>query len=238
MGVRLISDGVEEARIREAYRRRASADINARYSYFDIAHLLNQQQLERVLLSSLRDLGYAALNDQAILEVGCGTGTWLQKFLLWGASPDKVAGIDLQATRIAAAREALPAKVNLHCGNAEELPFPDSSFDLAFQATAFTSIFSGEMKRRIAGEMVRVLKPGRHLVWYDFFVNNPRNRDVRGIGKREVMSLFEGCRAKFVRVTLAPPLGRVLGRISPVLCALALHSGLLCTHYVAFLEKP
>jgi ubiquinone/menaquinone biosynthesis C-methylase UbiE len=231
------SDQAEELRIREAYHRRDHGPASDRYSYFEATHLLNQQQLERILLSRLKQLGYAPLSEHDILEVGCGTGTWLQRLLLWGASPYRLKGVDLLEGRIAAARESLPAAVHLECGNAAKLPFRNSSFDLVFQCTVFTSIFSAEMKSRIAGEMTRVLRPGGHIIWYDFFVNNPFNRDVRGIAKPEIRGLFRECRGEFVRVTLAPPLGRSMGCLSPGLSALALYSRLLCTHYLGFLEK-
>ena len=128
--------------------------------------------------------------------------------------------------------------MTLKCGNAATLEFADESFDLVLQFTLFSSVLSVQMKRQIAREMLRVLKRGRHIVWYDFFMNNPFNPDVSGIGKREIRELFSGCRATFRRLTLAPPLARGLGHISPVLCDLALRSGLLSTHYLAFLQKP
>ena len=69
------------------------------------------------------------------------------------------------------------------------------------------------MKQAIAREMLRVLKPQGSILWYDFFMDNPRNSNVRGIGRRELASLFPDCRIWLRRVTLAPPLAR---RIVPV----------------------
>jgi UDP-N-acetylglucosamine 2-epimerase len=40
------------------------------------------------------------------------------------------------------------------------------------------------LKRRIAFEMLRVLKKKGLIVWYDFLVSNPRNPVVRGLRKR------------------------------------------------------
>jgi hypothetical protein len=49
------------------------------------------------------------------------------------------------------------------------------------QFTVFTSILDKDMKRNIAAEMLRVLKPKGVIIWYDYFVNNPKNSDVRGV---------------------------------------------------------
>ena len=36
------------------------------------------------------------------------------------------------------------------------------------------------MKQAVAEEMLRVLKPQGLILWYDYHVNNPWNKDVRG----------------------------------------------------------
>ncbi len=53
------------------------------------------------------------------------------------------------------------------------------------------------MKRKIASEMLRVLKEDGSIIWYDFFVRDPRNKDVSGIGKNEIRQLFPGCQIEF-----------------------------------------
>jgi SAM-dependent methyltransferase len=238
MFLSLGNDRIEENRILEAYRRRANAEVGARYSCFRAGHLLNLQQLERCLLSSLQALGYDPLKGKRILEVGCGSGGWLRRFIIWGSSPEDLFGVDLQESRISDARDTLPRATTLKCGNAAHLEFPDGSFDLVVQFTMFSSVLSIEMKRQIASEMLRVLKPGGYVVWYDFFVRNRFNPDVCGIGKREIQDLFPGCRMTLRRVTLAPPIARKLGQFSAVLCDLVLRSSLLCVYYLAFLQKP
>jgi hypothetical protein len=54
--------------------------------------------------------------------------------------------------------------------------------------------------------MLRVLRPGGRILWYDFFRNNPTNPNVRGVGAAEIRALFPGRRIELRRVTLAPPL--------------------------------
>jgi ubiquinone/menaquinone biosynthesis C-methylase UbiE len=127
--------------------------------------------------------------------------------------------------------------VRLECGNAAALDFPEASFDLVLQSTVFTSILDREMRQRIAAEMLRVLKSGGFALWYDFFVDNPRNRDVRGVRRSEIRKLFPGCQIHLRRITLAPPIGRLVGPYSAFAYMLLSRSKILCTHYLGLIKK-
>jgi len=85
--------------------------------------------------------------------------------------------------------------------------------------------------------MLRVLKPDGLIVWYDFHVNNPKNRDVRGVKKQEIRELFPACQIELRRATLAPPIARTLASYSWLLCYLLERIPLLCTHYLGAIRK-
>jgi ubiquinone/menaquinone biosynthesis C-methylase UbiE len=123
------------------------------------------------------------------------------------------------------------------CGTASELPFPDRSFDFVSQFMLFTSVLDQSMRVQIAREIDRVLAPGARLLWYDFAFNNPANRDVRGISINEVRRLFPGFSLTKRKITLAPPLGRAIGRLGPAVYHLASKVRPLCTHYMCLLKK-
>src|SRR5437899_11006112 len=108
---------------------------------------------------------------------------------------------------------------------------------MVLQITLFTSILNDEVKLAIAADMARVLAPGGRILWYDFSFNNPRNPDVRGIGRREIRMLFPGLEMKTKRVTLAPPLGRIVAPLSIVLYYLLSRVRPLCTHLLCLLRK-
>jgi hypothetical protein len=82
--------------------------------------------------------------------------------------------------------------------------------------------------------MLRVLKPGGSILWYDFWLN-PANKRTRGIRPGEIRGLFPGCRFKFRRITLAPPLGRFLGSVSSGLTLLLEELRILNTHYLVMI---
>lgn len=222
-------------RIRAAYARRRREGREARYTVFDRANLFRLLHLERALVEALAAERLTDLDTLRALDVGCGGGWWLRTLLRWGARPAHLAGIDLLPESVAAARGIHP-ELLIACGSAERLPFPDRTFDLVSQFTVFSSILDQPMRQRIAAEMLRVLRPGGVVLWYDFTVN-PRNRDTRGIGRRELQALFPGCSARVRRVTLAPPLARRLApRAWPL--AVALESvPWLRTHLLATLTR-
>jgi len=226
---------VEEARIRDAYARRSASGRD--YSWFERGHLFMVQELERRLLETLNRHALAPLCSKQILEIGCGNGHWLREFIKWGASPENLAGVDLLTERIAQACRLSPPGINLMRGNAAVLDFADASFDIVLQATVFTSILDPALKKKIAAEMLRLLKPDGVLLWYDFRVNNPRNPDVRGIGKAEIEELFSGCHITLERITLAPPLLRALARYSWLGSYLASAVPWACSHYLGTIRK-
>jgi ubiquinone/menaquinone biosynthesis C-methylase UbiE len=226
---------VEEARIQAAYAKRSHEDT--RYSWFNSAYLFMMHERERQVLALLSRYNIPALPNKTILEVGCGRGYWLCEFIKWGARPELVTGVELLPDRVAEARHVCPEGVTIDCGSAAELVYPNATFDLVVQSTVFTSILDSEMKQRIATEMLRVVKPGGMILWYDYHVNNPRNPDVQGVKKREIAQLFPQCAIHLQRVTLAPPLVRLLARYSWSACSWLGKIPLLCTHYLGVIRK-
>ncbi len=194
------------------YRRRDSGGVSAnRYVPFDESALQHFHSLERHLLALLKRHNFANLAEKRILDVGCGSGTLLRRFLEYGALPVNLSGIDLMTHRIELAR-ALHPIIDWQVGSAHQLPYPDSSFDLVMSFVLFSSILSEPFRQKIAYEMWRVRKPGGLLLFYDFAYSNPRNPAVRGITRRQVQQLFNrpGARFDFRRITLAPPISRLV----------------------------
>jgi SAM-dependent methyltransferase len=198
--------------------------------------VLLRQGRERALLALLRAEGMLPLADRRILEVGCGSGQWLADFETWGARRERLAGIDLVPERVAAARARLPG-ADVREGDAAGLPWDDGSFDVVLQSTVFSSILDPAMRSRVAAAMAAALAPGGVIVWYDFFVGNPRNRAVRGIRRREIAALFPGFAMRRRRVSLAAPLARAVAPRS-MTAAIALDGlRLLDTHHLAALRR-
>ena len=224
----------EECRIQQAYARRCN---NHLYSRFNPAHLLMVHERERRLLGLLSRHGCEPLDTKTILEIGCGNGDFLRDFIKWGARPENISGIDLVPERVSEAVHLSPKAMDIRQGNAAILEFADESFDLVLQSTVFTSVLDLNVKRQMASEMCRVLKSDGLIIWYDYHMDNPRNSDVKGVTDREIHVLFPNCEVHLKRITLAPPLARLLAAYSWVLCYLLSKVPWLCTHYIGVIRK-
>ncbi len=227
----------EADRIKDAYRRRDAEGKSALYSPFVSAALLGMHTTERALIAALRRQGIDILAGKRILDIGCGTGRNLQRLVDLGAEPRLLSGVDLREDVIERGAGLNPG-IDLRVANAEELPFDDGSFDLVLQYTVFTSILDDGMKSRVAAEMLRVVRPGGLIVWFDFRYSNPRNSDVRGIGRSEIRRLFPECDVSLRRVVLAPPLARRIAPVSYTLAAFLSAFPWLCTHDLGTIKKP
>lgn len=229
-------DKIEINRIEEAYERRKERIPPGFYSFFNCASLFAIQEKERAILDALKRNGINSLETKRILDIGCGSGVELRNLTRYGATPEYLYGIDLLAERIKRAENINP-NINFKCLDASSLPFESSSFDLVMQFTVFTSILDSSMKRKIAEEMLRVLKKGGLIIWYDYHMNNPKNQDVRGVKKREIYELFPECRISLKRITLAPPINRLIAPHSWAVCYLLGQLKFLNTHYLGVVEK-
>ena len=224
----------EEERICAAYAKRHE---NTRYSWFNPSYAFMMQERERRMLVALEQHGFASLGTRKILEIGCGTGYWLREFIKFGAQPQNITGVDLLSGRVAIGRQLCPERVRIECGSATTLGFPDGCFDLVLQSTVFSSVLDPSTRQQMASEMLRVVKADGALLWYDFHVNNPRNPDVQGMKKREIFRLFPGCRIELRRITLAPPLARLLAPYSLLACYLLERFKVFNTHYLGVIRK-
>jgi ubiquinone/menaquinone biosynthesis C-methylase UbiE len=218
-------------RIRSVYAHRRAEGRETRYTVFDRANLFRLLSLERELVEALRRERLTDLAGLHALDVGCGGGWWLRTLLRWGARAEHLAGIDLLDEAVTAARR-VHADIRIEQGSAERLPFPDRSFDLVSQFTVFSSVLDREMRGRMAGEMLRVLRPGGVVLSYDFTLN-PRNPDTTGITHAELKRLFPGCHVRARRVTLAPPLARMVVPRSRLIAEMLERVPVLRSHLLA-----
>ena len=227
----------ELARIRAAYERRQHEVPPDRYADTNPRAAIFQQELEQRILQLLATKSSLPLGNQRVLDIGCGEGRWLRRFTQWGASPENLVGIDLLPERIAVASESSPSAVRFHCGSADQVPLELRSLDIVLCMNVFSSILADGLRGAVAAEMLRVLRRGGFVVWYDFFVNNPANADVRGVGKAELACLFPGCEIELSRVTVAAPLGRAIAPLPLLYSALA-KCRIFSTHYLGWIRKP
>lgn len=96
-----------------------------------------------------------------VLDVACGPGTLALKL---AQHADKVHGIDFSESMLAVFRRKIEQAgyqhIELHCGDAQTLPYADNTFDAAF--SLFGLMFFPDRSRGFA-EIHRTLKPGGRI---------------------------------------------------------------------------
>ena len=102
-----------------------------------------------------------------VLEIGCGDGSFGAQIIPLSKA---YSGIDLSEAGVRRAREKLGGeRAMFHVMDAENLDFPDASFDLVVNREVFSSIDF----ERVLPEIMRVLRPGGRLIGMESFGHNP-----------------------------------------------------------------
>jgi ubiquinone/menaquinone biosynthesis C-methylase UbiE len=107
---------------------------------------------------------------EAVLDVGCGTGTLAVMAKRVVGRSGTVCGVDPSGEMLARARsKAVRAGVEVQFENAagQALPFADSSFDVAL-STLMLHHLGRAARGELAGELRRVLRPGGRVMIVDF----------------------------------------------------------------------
>lgn len=224
-----MTPGAEETdRMHAVYSSRTKPE---RYHRDNPAQRFLLGEVEREVLALLGHHGIA-LGSCRVLEVGCGSGYWLQKFLEWGASD--VIGVDL---REAPLRRGDVAGTRRIVASGAAIPLSDASMDLVAQFTMMSSVLDADIRRTIARDMLRVLAPGGSILWYDMRVGNPWNRDVCGVDASELSRLFPDCTIDLRRVTLIPQVARLLAPHSTRVCRWLQKVDAFKVFYLAIIQK-
>jgi len=235
-GPRVTDEGIrsDEDLIRETY---------ARYDRDGRRHLWDRSNPGYARLADERDVALQALVSQSLsasparfLDIGCGGGTLVG--VVAARWPDVEAiGLDLLPDRVAAARAAFPDATFVE-GSADALPFEDGSFDTVSASTLFSSFPSPDLEVAVAAEIARVLKPGGWLVWYDLRYDNPNNPAVHGVTEKRLHELFPRWPGRLDTLTLAPPIARRLGHLTPIAYPLLHAIPPLRSHLIGRLRRP
>lgn len=201
-----------EDKVRETYRRRDASGKRRLYRGDRGETVAWMRRRGEVASQGLRQAGLGdRLQDIRVLDVGCGTGAWLQELATWGCRPGYTMGVELLATRLQEGKAAHP-DLGLVMASGWSLPVCDGAFDLVTLFTVLSSLPDAEDRRALGREIRRVARPGAHVLVYDFRIRRPGSTDLVGIGPRAVEKALDAPVIWRRSLTLAPPLARILGR--------------------------
>jgi len=133
--------------------------------YDRLASIYDQRWSFYVQASIQKTLYYLQIQpEQRVLDIGCGTGTLLQKLLSFVPETNLV-GIDPSQEMLNAAKNKLPNNIELKQGDAEDLPFTDECFDWVITTNSFHYFLDPS---QAITEAKRVLKTNGYIVITDW----------------------------------------------------------------------
>src|SRR5262245_46398175 len=179
----------ERERLLEEARRRDREVDHDRYASWQPAEILARVGRKRAAASLLRDVQAFPVAGDTCLEIGYGQLGWLADLIEWGVREPDLAGMELDAKRAVVAQQRLPG-ADLRVGDATNLPWEASRFQLVIASTVFSSIHDAVVRARVAEEMWRVLRPGGAVLCYDLSVHNPTNPRVHPVTTAMLGRLF------------------------------------------------
>jgi ubiquinone/menaquinone biosynthesis C-methylase UbiE len=136
-----------------------------------------------------------------VLDVGCGTGNLALTAQSYAGPSGKVYGIDASPEMIEVAKKKASGSglgVVFEVGLIEKLAFPNASFEVVVSRLAIHHL-PDDLKRTGFMEILRVLKPGGHLLIADF--KAPTNPILN-----RVMSMLIGSRMMQTNIESLPPM--------------------------------
>ena len=226
----------ESEEIIRRYERRKAIPGN-RYSPLNASTFMSEQEKERTLIKLIKKVKLEPLGDKRLLEIGCGTGTNLLQLIRLGFQPENLFANDILAERIAEAKKKLSNQITFFEGDFLNINFNDELFDIVFQSMVFSSILDDDFKQKVAAKMWQLTKPGGGILWYDFFYNNPNNNDVKGVTLENIKNYFPGNNMTSYKLTLAPPISRIVTKVHPNLYTIFNSIYFLNTHLLCFIKK-
>ena len=101
----------------------------------------------------------------------------------------------------------------------------------------FSSILDDEFSKALAKKIWELLKTEGGILWYDVIYNNPSNKDVRGISFNMIKNLFPEAKIIKYKISLAPPIARMVTKIDDKLYNIFSSLSILRTHLLCWISK-
>jgi phospholipid N-methyltransferase len=196
-----------EENIIEIYGNRINKEEIYNSVYSELADLEKQKKIRKITSEFIK-----ITSDTTILEIGAGQGGNIPLLLKMGFNETNIYLNELLPERISALQRNYP-NIKLFEGNALTVNFK-LKFDIIFQSTVFTSILNKNDRITLATKMWDLLNPSGIILWYDFIYDNPKNKNVKKVSVLEVKKIFQkATKSKIIKTTLAPPIGRSVGKL-------------------------
>ncbi len=152
-------------------------------------------------------------SGEAVLDIGCGTGSLALMAKEAVGSAGTVCGVDASEQMISWARQKarrIGVEADFQPAHAQVLPYSDARFDVVLSTLTLHRL-SKKARAQFAAEARRVVKPGGRILVADFAEESPRKGLRRHLHHRpgavalhEILALLEGAG---LSVVASGPLG-------------------------------
>ncbi|MGH2844684.1 MAG: class I SAM-dependent methyltransferase [Thermoleophilaceae bacterium] len=196
----------------------------------------NQAIREELLAAVLEEAGAELAGEGAVLDIGCGTGYWLEALRAAGVEPARLTGVDILADRVQAAARRVPGAA-VRRADARSLPFEDESFGLVLLFTVLSSLATRAEVHSALAEARRMLRPSGVMLCYELRLPSPFNPRARRISSEDFDAA--GIRPRQEGpLTVLPPLARRLGARTGALYPRLARLPLLQSHRLVVYREP
>lgn len=199
------------------------------YTFYQYAAFYRELLYYRILKKQFNNF-----DNVKLLEIGAGSGYNLYFFQKIGFKNQNIYANELLDDRLIILKDKFP-NITILEGNAQSISEEyNNTFDIVFQSTVFSSITDYSFRKKLSEKMWNLLKDDGIILWYDFFVSNPKNLYTKPVSKKEIMNLFpDAKRVRFYKTTLASPIARRINHAYPFFNIFPF----LRTHYIAEIKK-
>ncbi len=172
-----------------------------------------------------------------ILDVGCGSGWWLEHLVGRPEVHAKLHGLELLPERVEAARHRVPA-ATINPGDGRQLPYRDHSFDVVSLFTVLSSLPGRTDAELALQDAWRVLAPDGVLLVWEPRLPNPLNQHTTLIGRDLLRRGTADAPIDFRTTTVLPALARRLGHRTEDWYPRLARIPAIRTHRLACVHRP
>lgn len=165
-------------------------DQNYVYSLRNPVGFYQRTMVAKGLIDILNRNHIKLSNYSNILDLGCGTGTWLRFISEIRGYTEGLTGIDLSQERLKNAR-GINDNIKYIYGDICKLQFPDIFFDFITAFVSFMFLTNQEDLNKAVSEVARILKKDGLFLFYDILGDKTLSKTTRGFRIGETKILFE-----------------------------------------------
>ena len=160
------------------------------------------------------------------LEVGSGIGEGLREVSAGGVTRGPIVGVDLVVENLLATRQSCP-DARLVWADGADLPFADASCDVVAHVMLLSSVLDPALRRCVAAEALRVVRPGGWIVAMDLRLPQIPPFSRVAVGLSSLRALIPGELIETSTHGMLPPLARWLAPGLPRVCRVLSHVPLM-----------